>query len=518
MLRVRLHLRRGLVSSWRDSSLRRLKSSSILGLESNVASKEFKNRWLMVLPAFATHMCLGAPYAWSLMADQITRELGFVTPAMADWSLMEAALPLSIVFIAQGIAASAVGKWQLKVGPRAAMATASVCFGGGFMLGALGIHIHSLPLLYAGYGLLGGTGIGLAYTPPVQTLMQWFPDKKGIASGLTIAGFGSGALLFAPLVQHLMKMFTKMPQYLGPLGSVPTTAVDGKLFAQVNDTMVEVVIASQAEIAKLPYALSEGLYVVGSGNTGAAEALGVIGAGYFVVMLLSALTFYKPHPSFTPSGLPISTETQGNTDSGPDVNVDAAMRSSQFYLLGTTFFCVGAGGMGLFSVAKTMMSEVFSVALPTVVTASFTGAYVLILSAGNLGGRLGWSAISDAIGRRNTFYIFTFCSVPLYLSVPKLVDMAVNTGASAPLYVFCVSTAVAVSIFGGIYAVLPAYEADLFGAKNVGPIHGRMLLFSSTAALAGPYLLLKLRSMSEKAALDSLMHKVGLLLEIVQQL
>ena len=134
--------------------------NKLLGLDSNIASKDFRSRWLMAVPAVATHMCIGAPYAWSLAADLVSKEMGFVCSAAADWSLMQAAFPLSIVFVMQGVSASLVGKWQYKVGARAAMATAATAFGGGFMLGAAGIYFHSLPLLYAGYGVLGGTGSG----------------------------------------------------------------------------------------------------------------------------------------------------------------------------------------------------------------------------------------------------------------------------------------------------------------------------------------------------------------------
>jgi len=147
------------------------------GFFDSTASETFTNRWLMVIPAFATHLCLGAPYAWSLMADVATREIGLVAPAAADWTLMETAFPLSLIFVFHGLGATLFGKWQLQVGPRVALAAASVAFGGGMILGAAGIHYHSLPLLYAGYGVMGGTGVGLGYTPPVQTLMQWFPDK-----------------------------------------------------------------------------------------------------------------------------------------------------------------------------------------------------------------------------------------------------------------------------------------------------------------------------------------------------
>ena len=132
------------------------------GFLDSTASESFTNRGLMVVPAFATHLCLGAPYAWSLMADVITREVGILAPAAADWTLMETAFPLSLVFVFQGLGATIFGKWQIKVGPRASLAAASVAVGGGLMLGAAGIHFHSLPLLYAGYGVMGGSGIGLA--------------------------------------------------------------------------------------------------------------------------------------------------------------------------------------------------------------------------------------------------------------------------------------------------------------------------------------------------------------------
>ncbi len=133
----------------------------LFGVESNISSPTFKNRWLMVAPAFATHMCIGSPYAWSMMADAITREYGFVTPAFSDWTLMEAALPLSIVFLLHGVSAAFLGKWQLKVGPRKTLAAGAAAFGGGLMLGAAGIASHSLPLLYLGYGVLAGTGTSI---------------------------------------------------------------------------------------------------------------------------------------------------------------------------------------------------------------------------------------------------------------------------------------------------------------------------------------------------------------------
>ena len=322
----------GLLDSW-------------IGPDTVVAKEgEVSSRWAMALPAVATHLCLGSPWAWSLVGDACTRQLGFVAPAAGDWSLGECALPLSIVFLMQGVGAASFGGWQMKVGPRKAMAVSGLFFGGGIMLGALGIHMHSLPLLYAGYGFLGGTGISLAYTPPIATLMEWFPDKKGIASGLTVAGFGSGALLFTPAVQYLSKKFASMPEYLGKAGEVTTIAKDGKLFAELDGgKIVECVQAGAAELAKIPYDLPEGFYAVGSGNSGTAEALAIMGAIYSATIVASALSIKKPPPGYDTA---LTAPTHASSDAAKadepveleHITTGQAMKSSQFWLLGTSFF------------------------------------------------------------------------------------------------------------------------------------------------------------------------------------
>jgi MFS family permease len=473
----------------------------------------------MVLPAFATHMCLGSPYGWSAVSGTLAREIGFAVPAADDWAFSEVTLPLSLVFALQGIAAAAGGKWQMKVGHRIAMLVAGGCFGGGLSLAALGIHLHNLPLLYAGYGLLAGTGVGLGYTPPLAALMEWFPDKKGLASGLCIAGFGSGALFFAPVVTKLMDSFKRMPEYVGSFtDNLKITSQEGRLFAldSVTGKMKEVVKVNASDLAKLPYDLAEGYYAVGTGATGAAEALAICGGSYLGIMLLSSMFLKRPAPGYTPSasGAPASSQASTTSNTQPVaqpqtyVSIENAMKSPQFYLLATTFFCMACGGMGLFSVAKPMMSEVFSGSLPALVTAAFAGNYVMMLSAANLSGRIGWASVSDIIGRRKTFFIITSLSVPLYLSIPYLVDSVVTTQGSVPLYMFIGSTFAAITCMGATYAILPAYEADLFGAKYVGAIHGRMLLASTAGSLIGPSLLLKLRGNSERGAIKELMDSV----------
>lgn len=496
----------------------------IFSAEASIAPENYRNRWAMAIPAFITHVSLGAPYAWSLMADLVTRENGFVTSAASDWTLMQAALPLSLVFVFHGMAASTLGVWQAKIGPRKSLLYASFCFGGGIVGGALGVYLHSLPLLYLGYGVLGGLGMGLSYTPPIQSLISWFPDKKALASSIAIAGFGSGPLFFTPAAQYLTKKFAKLPEYLGPAQDFVTKTVDGRLFAEVNGALVEVVNAGAAELSKLPYELSEGLYVVGSGNSGVSEALGIMGLVYFSTIFASALTIRNPHPKVmadlaasAAAAVKAKAQATASTDGTPapvpvlkrDAEISEVMRAPQFYLLGATFFCVSVGGMGFFSIAKPMMGELFSTAMPAIVTSAFAASYVQMISVGNLGGRLGWAAISDKIGRRKTFMMFTAGSVPLYLACPTLIEQAVTTGSALPLYLFCGASMAVISGMGAAFAILPAYESDLFGTKNVGAVHGRMLAFSSLASICGPSMILKLRSMAEEKAIFDLLTKVA---------
>ncbi|CAB1098230.1 unnamed protein product [Ectocarpus sp. CCAP 1310/34] len=484
--------------------------SKLMSKESCVASPSFTNRWAMVAPAFLTHMCIGSPWAWSVMSGTISRELGIVSSAAGDWSMAEATMPMSIVFATLGLAAALGGSWAHKVGPRMSMSAASLFFGGGVMIGGLGVEYHSLPLLYGGYGVLAGTGLGLAYTPPIQTLMGWFPDKRALASGLTIAGFGSGALVFAPLVNTLMEKFSKMPTYLGTMDQVSTVMNEGKLFAKTASGLVEVVSVNSSELARLPYDLAEGVYVVGTGSTGAAAALGVCGALYGGIMLASAMTIKSPAPGYKVPGLPAPSASEEKPAPAVQNNVapNVAMKTPQFFGLGVTNFFVGCTGFGLFSVAKPMMGEVFSNTLPTLVTASFASAYVQMLALGSLGGRIGWAAFSDKFGRKLTFQIFTLGSVPLYLADPAIVHNVIATGSAIPLGMFIGSTFLAITFMGGVYAVLPAYEADLFGTKYVGPIHGRLMASTSAAALFGPSFILSLRSSSEMSAINDLLEKV----------
>jgi len=482
-----------------------------LGLDSNTASETTTNRWAYVLPAFATHACIGAPYAWSLMTGPLTKEYGFVTSAAADWTFEQATWPLAIVFTLQGLAAAVGAKWQIRVGGRKSIAVAGVCWGGGLMMGALGVHLHSLPILYIGYGFFGGIGVGLGYTPPVQALIQWFPDRKGLASGMCIAGFGSGALMFAPAMTRLMSYLSSAPTYLGTREEVATRTVEGKIFLDGPSGDQEVVYANMADIQTLsaPWSdtLQEGFYLVGSGSTGAAEALGTMGVVYFSVMTLSSLIIQRPHPNYIPAGYTPPKPSSDDAALSRNVSVDSAMRTPQFYTLFGMFACIATGGMGLFSVAKPMMTEVFSSTLPLVVTAGFASSYLLLMSSGNLGGRLFWATVSDKIGRRTTFGIFTLSSVPLYAMCPYLVSSVVTNQSAATLYLFCGTTFCAITMMGGTYAIMPAFEADLFGSKYVGAIHGRMMLASSTAAIFGPQIILTLRGRSEKAAMADLLSK-----------
>ena len=381
-------------------------------------------------------------------------------------------------------------------------------YGTGFGVAAAGVSSHNIGLMYLG-NLLCGVGYGCAYTPPIQACLDWFPDKKGLASGIVIAGFGSGALFFTPMMGFLSSKFATMPTYLG-INNLDIITEGGKQFVRMGSELKEVVYATSSELMKLPYdGLVEGYYLVGSGNTGVAAALASIGAIYATTVFASSLIIKRPVPGYLPPGYSPPATAAG---AGASVHVDNLFKTPQFWLLFTTSTLLATGGMGILAVAKPMIQSVFADAMPALVTASFASAYLMSLAAGNLGGRLGWAAISDKIGRRNTFHIYTLGAIPLFGSLPFLINQCVSNpeGPLARVYLtaFCASTVAAISILGGTFAVLPAYEADLYGPKYVGPIHGRFLLAATASTIVGPGLLLNLRKMSESQALTDLLNKV----------
>ena len=310
------------------------------------------------------------------------------------------------------------------------------------------------------------------------------------------------------MMSMLTSKFSVLPTYLG--SSVEVVLEGGKQFTNIGGQLQEVVYATASELAKLPYDnLAEGFYLVGSGNTGVASALACMGAIYAGTILSSALMIRRPAPGFVPPGY---VPPQGAASITGNVDVATVMKTPQFWFLFTTSTLLCTGGMGLISVAKPMIQNVFADSMPLLVTSAFASAYLMAMAAGNLGGRIGWAAISDKIGRRNTFHCYTLGSIPIFGCLPFLINECVTnpTGPLAPYYLgaFCVSSVAAITILGGTFAALPAYEADLYGPKYVGAIHGRFLLAASLSTVLGPGLLLNLRQAAETKALSDLLARV----------
>ena len=240
------------------------------------------NRWRIPPASVAIHLCIGSIYSWSIFNPVLTRELGVVASAAADWSIGSVVWVFSVAIVFVGLAAAVAGGWVDRVGPRAAGVAAACLWGSGFVVSSAGIHWHQLWLVYLGYGVLGGCGLGLGYIAPVSTLIRWFPDRRGMATGMAIMGFGGGAMVAAPLKEFLLRTFRETPRYLGPAAETPLATEGGRRFAEVAGRRVEVVTASPGDAAV------EGVYVVGSGGTGAAETFLVLGVVYLAVMLAAA--------------------------------------------------------------------------------------------------------------------------------------------------------------------------------------------------------------------------------------
>jgi MFS family permease len=336
--------------------------STFLDRQRTVAPANF-NRWLVPPAALSIHLAIGQAYAVSVFNEPLTRVIGIDHHAPGDWELTTLGWIFSIAIVFLGLSAAVFGKWVERAGPRKAMLSSACCFAGGFLISALGVQLHQVLLLYLGYGVLGGIGLGLGYISPVSTLIKWFPDRPGMATGLAIMGFGGGAMIGGPLAVALMDYFRS------------------------------------------------------STSTGVAETFVAMGLGYFVFMLFGALIVRLPAPGWKPAGYVPSTLPQKLVTSA-NVSADEALVTPQFYLLWAVLFLNVTAGIGVLGQASVMIREVF----PSV-TAAAAGGFVGLLSLFNMGGRFFWSSLSDYIGRKNTYTLFFLLGAALYAVIPTTGQM-----------------------------------------------------------------------------------------------
>jgi MFS family permease len=403
---------------------------SVLDRERTIAPPGF-SRWLVPPAALAIHLAIGQAYAFSVFTLPLESVIGIAGPGKGDWKATDITWIFSIAIVFLGLSAAVFGKWLEAAGPRKAMLAAACCFGGGFLVSAVGVQLHRIILLYLGYGVLGGIGLGLGYISPVSTLIKWFPDRPGMATGLAIMGFGGGGMIGSPLGGFLMDHFRS------------TT------------------------------------------SSGIAQTFVVMGLGYFLFMLFGAVTVRLPPPCWKPAGYIPSAHPQKLITSA-QVTADAAIATPQFYLLWAVLFLNVTAGIAILKQASPMIQDMFypnatSDAAKRVATEAGLG-FVGLLSIFNMAGRFLWSSLSDYIGRKSTYAIYFLLGACLYALVP-------STGHSGSKILFVACSAVILSMYGGGFATVPAYLRDLFGTMQVGAIHGRLLTAWSAAGIAGPTLI-----------------------------
>ena len=468
------------------------------------------NRWRVPVASIAIHLCIGSVYAWSIYNPALIKMHGVVASAASDWTLKEVVWVFTAAIVSLGLSAAFAGRWLERVGPRMVGVVAACCWGGGYLIGSLGIYTHQLWLLYLGYGVIGGCGLGLGYVSPVSTLIRWFPDRRGMAAGMAIMGFGGGAMIGAPLKGFFIRMFYRAPDYLGSVADLNLVTQAGKRFAEVAGELKEVVIIGANDLAGMIIPGPEGVYVVGTGSTGVALTFVVLGIIYFVVMLLAAFAYRVPAEGWQPEGWippdPVKAAKRMITDR--DVDIDQALKTRQFYQLWIVLCFNVTAGIGVLGVAKTMMSEIFGSTLPNIVDGAFAATYVVMISVFNMIGRFFWASTSDFIGRRNTYWIFLGLGIVLYCSIPFSAQHVSADPNVVWLVYFYAASMIIFTMYGGGFATIPAYLADVFGTKYVGGIHGRLLTAWSTAGVLGPLAITSLRESSINAAIAELVARI----------
>jgi MFS family permease len=484
--------------------------SGILSKERIVAKEGF-NRWLIAPAALGIHLCIGSVYAWSLYNPALIKRLGVVTSAADDWTLKSVVWVFTVAIVFLGLSAAVAGHWLEKVGPRMVGTVAAFCWSGGFFIGGFGIVTGQLWLLYLGYGVLGGCGLGLGYVSPVGTLIRWFPDRRGMATGIAIMGFGGGAMLGKPMIEGFLGYYHKLPDYLGSVDSLQLiTDETGRRLTEIAGEMKEVVIIGANDVVNMIVPGQEGVYLVGTGSVGVAQTFFTIGIIYLVVMLCAAFGYRVPREGWKPEGweAPEEGEHHGKMITQHHVHIDQALKTKQFYQLWVILCFNVTAGIGVLAVAKTMMTDIFGRTLPDIVDLKFAATYVLMISAFNMLGRFFWASASDYLGRKTTYYIFFILGILLYCSIPySAAQVSVNPSVIWLVY-FYAATMLIFTMYGGGFATIPAYLADVFGTRFVGGIHGRLLTAWASAGVFGPVAITSLREISVTNAINDLVSKI----------
>jgi MFS family permease len=427
----------------------------LLARERTIAGPRF-NRWLVPPAALAIHLCIGVAYGFSVFWLPMSKlipgapsceSLGFfgqLSATSCNWTV-PAVTHIFETFIAMlGISAALWGGWLERAGPRKAGFIAALCWGGGLVIGGIGVSMHQLWLVFLGCGVLGGVGQGLGYISPVSTLIKWFPDRRGLATGFAIMGYGGGALIGAPIAVALMARFAH--------GGVP----------------------------------------------GVASTLMVMGVLYFIAMSAGAFGFRVPPNGWTPAGWAAPTASTNALITQHHVHLNQAWKTPQFWLIWIVLCMNVTAGIGVISMASPMFQEVFggrllgldatttlTAAQKAAIAASAAGLVGLISLFNSLG-RIFWASTSDFIGRKFTYVVFFVLGIALYCSLPTL-------GHAGQAALFVMAVCVIISMYGGGFATVPAYLADIFGTQMVGAIHGRLLTAWSVAGVVGPFLIAAIR-------------------------
>jgi MFS family permease len=373
------------------------------------------NRWLIPVAAVAVHICIGSVYAWSTF----NRPIKALFPNDPSW-FSPPYTTFSTALVLLGLSAAFGGTWVERRGPRVAAIAAAILFGSGLILGGIGLALRQSWLVFLGMGVVGGMGCGLGYIAPVSTLVKWFPDRRGMATGMAIMGFGGGAFLAGYLNVYFMNQL------------------------------------------------------------GVAKTLIALGIAYFIIMMIGAAVIRRPPAGWKPQGwTPAVNVNKMITDR--NLSRNAAIQTVQFYLLWGVLFINVTAGIGILAQASPMMQDLFQK------TAVEAGVVVSLISLFNAGGRFFWASCSDYIGRRNTYLVFFVVQVILFLVIPGLAFRGQWVFFEAALFVVF-------TMYGGGFATIPAFLADMFGAENVGAIHGVILTAWSAAAIVGPVIITELSS------------------------